>query len=97
MYDDLEVLTAGWSQSDSILATNSFRILQGKRSGKDPVMVGIDCWFDEIKKQQGLRVVAIGRVLAYLAYTKPGVAVQHGVGAYFMGYEEQRKDKQMDS
>lgn len=41
--------------------------------------------------------MAIGRVLAYLAYTKPGVAVQHGAGAYLMGYEEQRKDKQMDS
>lgn len=41
--------------------------------------------------------MAIGRVLAYLAYTKPGVAVQHGTGAYLMGYEEQRKDKQMDS
>lgn len=33
-----------------------------------------------IKKRQGLRVVAIGRVLAYLAYTKPWVAVQHGAG-----------------
>lgn len=98
MYDDLEVLTVGWSQPDSILATNSFWILQGKQSGKDPVMVSIDCWFNAIKKHQGLRVVAIGRVFAYLASAKPWVTVQHGAGAYLTGCErEQRKDKQMDT
>lgn len=44
--------------------------------------------------------MAIGRVLAYLAYTKPWVAVQHGAvggGHTSRAVREQRKDKQMDT